>query len=93
VLDERAPLVERVLDRQVGEETPELASGGAQETAVAGDPHQHLGNTERDDLRVGQLAPRVVRPLGQEIVARGVETDAEQADVGVNRVPPGRRSG
>ena len=38
------------------EQMRELAPGGAQEAAVARDAHQHLSDTQRHDLRVGQLA-------------------------------------
>ncbi len=64
---------------------PQLAAGGAQKAAVARDPHQHLGNAERDHLGIGQLAAGVARGLGQEIVGRAVDTDAQQVEVGVHR--------
>jgi len=77
--------VQRVLAWQVRKQVPELAAGGAQEAAVARDPHQHLRDTEGDHLRVGQLTAGVTRTLGQEIVGRAVDTDAEQVEVGVHR--------
>jgi hypothetical protein len=80
-----APLVQGILARQVGEEMPELAAGGAQKAAVARDPHQHLSDAQRHHLGVRQLAAGVAPGLGQKIVGRAVDTDTEQVEVGVHR--------
>jgi hypothetical protein len=77
--------VQRVLAGQLGEEVAQLAAGGTQEAPVGRDPHQHLGDAEGDDLGVCQLASRIGRALGQEVVGRAVDTDHEQVEVGVHR--------
>src|SRR5260370_14593347 len=80
-----APLVQRVLAWQLRKQMPELAAGGAQKPAVTRDPHQHLCDAERHDLRVGQLAPPITRTTRQQVVSRAVDTDTEQVEVGVHR--------
>ncbi len=63
----------------------DLAARGAQKTAVGRDPHQHLGNAERDHLGVTQPAARVRFALRQQVVSRAVDTDQKQVEVGVHR--------
>jgi hypothetical protein len=63
----------------------QLSPGSPQETPITRNPHQHLGNTKRHNLRIRELAPRVTRPLRQKVVSRAVHTDAEQVEVGDHR--------
>ena len=77
--------MQTVLGRQDGKQVPELAAGRAQETPVAWDPHQHLRDTERHDLRVAQLAAGVPRPLRQQVVRRAIDANTEQVEVGAHR--------
>ena len=56
-------LMQRVLGRQERKEMPELPAGGSQEPPVARDPHQHLSDTERHDLRV-RKPPSAITRLG-----------------------------
>jgi hypothetical protein len=81
----RAPLVQSVLAWQLREQVRELAPSRPQEPAIARDPHQHLGDTQRHDLRVSQLPPRVARPLRKQVVRRAVDADTEQVEVGAHR--------
>ena len=55
------------------------------EAAVAGNPHERLRSTERDDLRVRDHPTRVRCRLGQEIVGRAINRDTEKVEVGVHR--------
>jgi hypothetical protein len=80
-----ASLVQRILAGQVWEEVSELAPRSAQEAAVARDPHQHLRDAVRDDLRIGQLATGIPRTLREQIVRCAIDSDAEQVEVGVHR--------
>jgi hypothetical protein len=66
----------------------ELPARRAQEATVARDPHQHLSNAKRHDLRVAQAATSVPRPLRQQVVSRAIDTDTEQVEVGVHRWLP-----
>jgi hypothetical protein len=77
--------VERVLAWQLREEMAELTAGGAQEAAVAGDPHQHLRDAKGHDLRVAQPAPSVTGPPRQEIIRPAINADTEKVEVGVHR--------
>jgi hypothetical protein len=63
----------------------ELTAGRTQEAPIGRYPHEHLGDTEGDDLGVGELSSRIGRPLGQEVVGRAVDTDQQQVEVGVHR--------
>ena len=55
------------------------------EPAVAGDPHDRLGHTHADDLRIGQLTARICRGFWQQIICCAINGDAEQVEVGVHR--------
>src|SRR5205823_11793000 len=80
-----SPLVQRVLTGQLREQVAELPASRTQEAAVARDPHQHLGNAQRDDLGVAQPPASISGPLGQQVVSGAVDTDQEQVEVGVHR--------
>ena len=73
------------------EQVTELAARGPQESPIRRDPHRDLGNSERHDFRVRELTPPVVAGLGQEIVSRAINSNAETVEVGVHRGLPGRR--
>ena len=78
-------LVESRLLGQLGEEMPEALAGDGEEAAVGGYPHDRLGDAERRDLGVGDPATTIARLLGQEIVGRAINGDAEGVEVGVHR--------
>jgi hypothetical protein len=80
-----SPFVQSILRRQAGKQMPQLPLRRPQEAPIRRDPHQHLRDTERNDLRVGELSPCVRRPSGQEVVGRAVDTDQQQVEVGVHR--------
>ena len=86
-----AALMEARLGRQQLEQVTELALGRPKKPPIGGDSHRGLGDSERDDLGVCELPPRVVAWLGQEIVSRAINTDTEKVEVGVHRGPLGRR--
>ena len=66
--------------------------GDRQEPWIGRDSHDRLRDAQGDDLRVGDPATRVPRPLGQEIVRDAVNNREQQVEVGVHRGPPeGRR--
>src|ERR1700704_5311409 len=69
------------------EQVAQLLSGNGQEPAVRGDAHDRLGNAQRDDLRVCDASPGVLRLLGQEIVSRHINGSEQQVEVGVHRGP------
>jgi hypothetical protein len=52
---------------------------------VAGNPHDRLCDTERQDLRVGDDSARVCGRFWQEIVGRAINDRAESVEVGVHR--------
>src|ERR1035437_10456314 len=63
-----------------------------QEPRIGRDPEDPLRDPQRDDLRIGDLAPRVLRAFEQEIVGHAVHNREQQVEVGVHRGPPeGRR--
>jgi len=66
----------------------QLLASGPDEPLVGGDPHDRLGDSQRDDLRVGQDPPGVLRRLRQEIVSRAINGNQQQVEVGEHRVPP-----
>ena len=49
---------------------PKLPAGGSQEPPIGGDPHQHLSDTQGDDLRVGQLASAVAASERKQVIRR-----------------------
>src|SRR5436190_3108103 len=75
--------------RQQREEMRELLARGPDEAGVRADPHDRLRDRERDNLRVGEDAPGVLRRLRQEIVSRTEHSNQQQVEVGEHRVPPG----
>jgi hypothetical protein len=77
--------VQGVLAGQYRKQVRELPPRGLEETAVARNPHQHLRDRKRDDLGVGQLPARVRGRIGQQIVRRAIDSDAEPVEVGVHR--------
>src|SRR5579859_54874 len=74
--------------RQHREQMRELLASGPNEPAVRADPHDRLRDSQRDDLRVGQDPPGVLRRLRQEIVSRTEHSNQQQVEVGEHRVPP-----
>jgi hypothetical protein len=76
---------------QLREQMPQPRGRDRQELAVRRDIHHRLGDRERDDLRIGHASPRVLCPIGQEIVSRGEHGREEQVEVGEHRGPLGRR--
>jgi hypothetical protein len=70
---------------QLGEEIAEALAGNRQETAIGGDAHDRLGDTEGCDLGVGDPATGVSGLLRQEIVRRAINGSAESVEVGVHR--------
>jgi hypothetical protein len=79
--------------RDAREQAPELLARGLEETAVAGDAHDRLGDAEGDDLRVCDDAAGVSWRFAQEIVSRAINGGAEKVEVGVHRGLSGRRRG
>jgi hypothetical protein len=70
---------------QPRKQMPKALAGALEEAPVAGDPHDRLGDTERDDLRVCDDPAGVPWRFRQEIVRRAVNGDAESVEVGVHR--------
>jgi hypothetical protein len=66
---------------QVGKSLPR----DLEEPPIARDPHDRLGNAERDDLRVCDHATGVPWRFGQEIVSSAINHGAEKVEVGVHR--------
>jgi len=64
---------------------PELPACGAEEPPVGRDAHDRLGDAERDQLGVGDAAPRVGTWLWQKIVGCAIDDRAESVEVGVHR--------
>ena len=64
---------------------PEPLSGDGEEAPNARDAHDRLGDAERDDLGIGDPAPRVAGSLGKEIVGCAIDGGAESVEVGVQR--------
>jgi len=62
-----------------------LAASSTQEAAVAWYPHQHLRDTQGDDLRVAQLPASVRRPRRKKVIRRAIDADTEQVEVGAHR--------
>jgi hypothetical protein len=79
--------VESRLLGQLRKQPPQRAGGQAQETVIGRHAHDRLGNSQRDDLRVGHPSPRVLGPLGQEIVGGAEHRSEEQVEVGEHRGP------
>ena len=67
----------------------ELLARDLEEPRVGGDPHDRLRDAERDDLRVGQDPPGVLRRLRQEIVSGTEHRNQQQVEVGEHRGPLG----
>src|SRR5579863_433645 len=78
-------LVERVTRWQHREQVREPFDGDRQEPGIRRDPHDRLRDTQRDDLRVGDPAPRVPSSFGQEIIRDAVNNREQQVEVGVHR--------
>jgi hypothetical protein len=78
-------LVEARLLWQLGEEVAEAPAGERKEAPVGGDAHDRLGDAKRGDLGVADAAAGVSRLLGQEIVRRAINGNAESVEVGVHR--------
>ena len=74
---------------QQREQVRELLARDLQEARVGGDPHDRLRDRERDDLRVGQDPPGVLRRLRQEIVSGTEHSNQQQVEVGEHRGPLG----
>jgi hypothetical protein len=66
----------------------EPLAGHRQKATVARNPHDGLGDTEGDDLRVCDPSTGVSSPLGEEIVRRAENGDEERVEVGVHRGLP-----
>src|SRR5437660_10794830 len=77
--------MQRVLAGQIRKQVPELPTRRPQKTTVARHPHQHLRDTERDNLRVAQPPSSIAISLGQQVVSRAVHTDTQQVEVGAHR--------
>ena len=73
------------LGRQLGKQMAKTLGSNLEKTTVAGDPHDRLRHTKRDDLRVGDHTTRVPWRFRQEIVRRAINGDAESVEVGVHR--------
>ena len=71
------------------EQVAELLARCLDELRIRGDPHDRLRDRERDDLRVGQDPPGVLRRLRQEIVSRTEHSNQQQVEVGEHRGPLG----
>jgi len=74
--------------RQHRKQMRELLTRGPDQARVRADPHDRLRDSERDDLRVGQDPPGVLRRLRQEIVSRTEHGNQQQVEVGEHRVLP-----
>jgi hypothetical protein len=85
----RAALPESVLGRQHRKQATELAPGRPQKPPIGADAQQRLGNAQRDDLRIGDPAPGVLGPPGQEIVRGAEDRGEQQVEVGEHRGPLG----
>jgi hypothetical protein len=78
-------LVKRVPRRDRREQMSKPLAGDRDEPIVGRDPHDRLRHAERHDLGVGDLAPRVPRRPGQEIVGDAVNNREQQVEVGEHR--------
>jgi hypothetical protein len=67
------------------EQVTELALGHREKATIRGNPHDRLGDAEGDQLGVRDQPPGIGRPLGQEIISRAINGDAESVEVGVHR--------
>jgi hypothetical protein len=66
---------------------PKVLAGHREEPPIRRDPHDRLGDAQRDDLRVCDPTSGVLRALGQEIVGRDINGGEQQVEVGVHRGP------
>ena len=80
-------LVVSGLGGQPREQVSESLCGDLQEPALAGYSHDRLGDTQRDDLRIGHRTTRIGGRSWQQIIGRAINGDAEQVEVGVHRGP------
>jgi len=64
-----------------------LFACNTEEPLVRGVPHDRLRDRERDDLRVSQHPPGVLRSLRQEIVSGTEHRNQQQVEVGEHRGP------
>lgn len=67
------------------EQMPQLAVGEGEKAPVRRDTHDRLGDAEGDQLGVRDQSAGVGAPLGQEIIGRAINGDAESVEVGVHR--------
>jgi len=82
-----AALMKARLIGQGGKQVRQAPARGGQKASVRTDAQQYLGDAERDNLRVGELAPGVLSPSGQEIVSGAEHRNTEQVEVGEHRGP------
>jgi hypothetical protein len=80
-----AALVQRVARRDLRKQMPQPLAGDSDEPIVRRDPHQRLRHAQRHDLGVADLAPRVARRPGQEIVGHETNNREQQVEVGEHR--------
>jgi hypothetical protein len=77
--------------RQPRKQVREPVGRDGEEASIRRDPEQRLRDAQRDDLRIGDPSPGVLRRLGQEIVGRAEHGYEQQVEVGEHRGPLGRR--
>ena len=82
-------LVKTRLLGQPWKQVAKALAGDAQKAPVRRDPHDCLGHTERDQLRVSDPAAGISRLLRQEIVRRAINGDAESVELGEGPVRHG----
>jgi hypothetical protein len=74
---------------QQREQVTEAFARDREEALVGGNPHDRLGDAERDDLRVGQHPSGVASRPWQEIVGDAEHGNQQQVEVGEHRGPLG----
>jgi hypothetical protein len=78
-------LVVAGLAGDAGKQMPQARPGHGEKASVRRDAHDRLGDGQRDQLGVGDLAPSVGRGAGQEIVGGDIGRGAGGVEVGVHR--------
>jgi hypothetical protein len=72
---------------QAREQADELLASHPDEPPIRRDPHHRLRDQQRDDLRISQPSPGVLRPFRQEIVGGAEHRREQQVEVGEHRGP------
>ena len=73
------------LTGQIPEQMPELPASGGEGPAVGGDAHARLGDTDGDELGIGDPAPRIGPPFWQQVIGCAIDDRAESVEVSVRR--------